>query len=63
MEQMVLEAGEQPCHCWRGNWPWGGCRFTPPALRILSMFFELCELTRTFRLLITSLGSLGSRPP
>lgn len=51
----LATAGEAPG-------PGAGVASLPPGLRILLMFFELRELTRTFQLLITSLGSLGSRP-
>lgn len=51
MEQMVLRAQEQPCRCWRGNWPSGVYCFPifPPVLCVLLlMFSKLWELTQNF---------------
>lgn len=51
MEQMVLRAQEQPCRCWRGNWPSGVYCFPifPPVLCVLLlMFSKLWELSQNF---------------
>ena len=57
MEQMVLRAQEQPCRCWRGNWPSGEYCFpisnpspppTPVLCILLLMFSKLWELTQNF---------------
>lgn len=71
MEQMVLRAQEQPCRCWRGNWPSGGyCfPFSPSimyssfnVLRTLRLDSELFNLLRSWVLSALCLPELYSLP-